>query len=318
MNWLLWRLHGRKVLWGIILLIPFAVLLLITDHSMASQYKDAIDTCQHTNSCDTLSTTLFQNDTALFTLVNLTIFIPLLLGLFWGVPLVAKEYEEGTNKVAWGQGISRTRWLLVSLAWVIGVTAIYTGLLTLLVTHWSTTIDLVNHNRFGSPSFDTQGVVPVAYGVFAVTLGIAFGTWLRKMLPALFLTLFMYLALHFGVTTFIRPHFMPPHTQSSVLSVTDTEPQPSGSILTLHKGVVDASGRDYDFHQTPSDCQAFTDAPTKKAFLACLTRHGYHNEIIYQPASRFWPFQWIEFTLYMALTMLLLPAIYLLIKNRDI
>lgn len=41
---------------------------------------------------------------------------PVLVGVFWGAPLVAHELETGTFRLAWTQSISRTRWLATKLA----------------------------------------------------------------------------------------------------------------------------------------------------------------------------------------------------------
>ena len=41
--------------------------------------------------------------------------VPLLIAMFWGAPLVSREFETGTFRLAWTQGVSRTRWLAVKL-----------------------------------------------------------------------------------------------------------------------------------------------------------------------------------------------------------
>jgi len=38
--------------------------------------------------------------------------LPLFLGMFIGVPLVAGELEQGTHRLAWTQGITRERWIV--------------------------------------------------------------------------------------------------------------------------------------------------------------------------------------------------------------
>jgi len=38
---------------------------------------------------------------------------PALLGIFWGAPLIARELETGTCRLAWNQSVTRTRWLTV-------------------------------------------------------------------------------------------------------------------------------------------------------------------------------------------------------------
>ena len=48
----------------------------------------------------------------------------------------------------------------------------------------------------------------------------------------------------------------------------------------------------------------------------CLARHGYTHWISYQPASRFWPFQWIEGGWLLALSVLLLAATIWLVRRR--
>jgi ABC-type transport system involved in multi-copper enzyme maturation permease subunit len=38
--------------------------------------------------------------------------VPLLLGLFWGAPVIAREVEQGTHRMIWTQGVSRRHWAL--------------------------------------------------------------------------------------------------------------------------------------------------------------------------------------------------------------
>ena len=47
-----------------------------------------------------------------------------------------------------------------------------------------------------------------------------------------------------------------------------------------------------------------------------LTQHGYTNWTSYQPASRFWPFQWIEGGWLLALSVLLIAATVWLVRRR--
>ena len=44
--------------------------------------------------------------------------VPALLGIFWGAPLVARELETGTYRLAWTQGVTRKRWLAAKLGLV--------------------------------------------------------------------------------------------------------------------------------------------------------------------------------------------------------
>jgi hypothetical protein len=53
-------------------------------------------------------------------LVSLLLFLPALVGLFWGAPLVARELEHGTHRLVWTQGVTRLRWATVKLGLVGG------------------------------------------------------------------------------------------------------------------------------------------------------------------------------------------------------
>src|SRR5215467_2497415 len=64
-------------------------------------------------SCDNLSSTLFLGNHAVGFLVIMTLGVPLVLGILCGAPLVAHEFETGTNQFAWTQTITRRRWLAV-------------------------------------------------------------------------------------------------------------------------------------------------------------------------------------------------------------
>jgi ABC-2 type transport system ATP-binding protein len=89
----------------------------------------------------------------------LVVAVPGLIGMFWGAPLIAREFETGSFRLAWTQGVTRTRWLAVKLG-VAGVASMSAdGLLSLMVTWWSSPIAAVDGGRLNS--FHNSGVAPV-------------------------------------------------------------------------------------------------------------------------------------------------------------
>ena len=50
--------------------------------------------------------------------------------------------------------------------------------------------------------------------------------------------------------------------------------------------------------------------------LLCMAQHGFTFWTSYQPASRFWPFQWIEGGWLLALSVLLLAVTVWLVRRR--
>ena len=162
MTHLMWRLHRNQLLVaGAALIVLTAVLLILPKGD-----KNAIEA-----------------------IVYVTIVVPLLLGLFWGAPLLAKEFEEGTNGLAWTQGVTRCRWLRSNLTWAILAAAVWGAAVTGVVTWWSLAEVSLGRSRLGPGPFDVQGIVPVAYSVFAVVLGISVGSTIRRVLPAMATTL---------------------------------------------------------------------------------------------------------------------------------
>ncbi|MGH3251639.1 MAG: hypothetical protein ACRDOI_36270 [Trebonia sp.] len=56
--------------------------------------------------------------------------------------------------------------------------------------------------------------------------------------------------------------------------------------------------------------------PSLETFAQCLTQHGYTEWTSYQPAGRFWAFQWIEGGWLLALSLLLISVTAWLVRQR--
>ena len=69
-------------------------------------------------------------------------------------------------------------------------------------------------------------------------------------------------------------------------------------------------------------CPSFVARPGRcrlRRFLQpneCLVQHGYTQWSDYQPASHFWPFQWIEGGWLLALSVLLIAVTVWLVRRR--
>jgi hypothetical protein len=58
--------------------------------------------------------------------------------------------------------------------------------------------------------------------------------------------------------------------------------------------------------------------PGQAPLFPCLTSHGYSQYITYQPAARYWPFQFIEAGLFVALAAVLIALAFAVINRRDV
>jgi hypothetical protein len=311
-NHLVWRLHRNQAYLAVAALAALTVILLITGITMADDYRTALAHCAATQSCGDLGSVLFRGDGAIMDLVDFTLVVPLLFGLFWGAPLLAKEFEDGTHNLAWTQGVSRWRWIRANIGWSLLAAALWGAALAALISWWRYPENALN-SRFDA--FDVQGIVPVAYALFAVALGIAVGSVIRRVLPSLAVTLAIFVALRVAIGVYLRPHYMAPITKAFPLLGDDAG---SSGAWMLSGGLIGPTGKSLgpgiDLSQYPAACQN----PGGKGLLEqCLASHGFRQTLTYQPASRFWAFQGFEAAIFVVLAAALVGFAIWWVLGRD-
>jgi hypothetical protein len=292
---------------------------------MASQYHSALAACAVNHSCANLASTLFLGSHAVGFLVIMTLGAPVLVGLFWGAPLVAAELEAGTSQFAWMQSVTRKRWLAVKAGWMLLAAMVWGGVISALVTWWSGPDNALQLDQFKPGRFDIMGIVPVAYAVFAMALGICAGTLLRRTLPAIAVTLAGFIAVRAAVTLWLRPHYMSAITVThSVLSGYT----PAGSYWQLGQGILGPHGQlvaapngpainNIPLGYLPASCASASRgvaglAPSCRDALA-----GFRAFVTYQPADRYWAFQGIETAIFVLLAAILLTVTAVVLLRRD-
>jgi hypothetical protein len=318
-----------------------AVVLALTGPHLVHLYDSTVANCQANGDCSAASSAFLRNDHALQIGLNvLVVVIPCVIGLFWGAPLVAEELEAGTFRFAWTQNVTRARWLAVKLG-VIGLaSAAVAGLLSLMATWWSSPIDRVHLSAFSS--FDYRDVVPIGYAVFAFTLGVTAGIVIRRTLPAMTSTLVLFVFIRLAVTHWVRPHLVSPVTADIALNPTTTGYGASGDILLMPFGaptstlqpappslpnswitsiqIVGRSGNPLTARYLKSKCPTLgsggggggrshgpVPASVRQALQDCVAKIGktFHERVTYQPASRYWVFQWYELAIYLGAALVL-------------
>jgi ABC-type transport system involved in multi-copper enzyme maturation permease subunit len=336
MTWLVWRQHRNQAYGAAAALAAFALLLLITGRHMMSQYHSAVTACTASHTCGNLANTLILGTPLVSLLVTLTVVVPCLLGVFWGGPLVARELETGTNQFAWTQSTSRRRWLTAKISWALLAAAIWGGAVSALVTWWSGPENALKHQNFQPGQFDIQGIVPIGYAVFAVSLGIAAGALLRRTLPAMAVTVVVFTFVRLVIGQDLRAHYLPAITRIvSFLGPLHHALPPAGSYWLVSGGVVGPGGQvtssklattngitvvfdrvPIPISSMPRSCQALAfQSPVR--FGSCLAAHGYRVLLSYQPAGRYWAFQGIETGIYVLLAAALIAVTAIVVLRRD-
>lgn len=324
MIWFTWRQFRAQAVVAAAVLAVLAVVLLVSGLSLASAYNSAgLGSCHL--SCGPaasqwLNTLRGGSYDKLFVAGIAVLYLaPALIGLFWGAPLIARELETGTYRLAWNQSVTRGRWTLIKVG-VGGLASVaVAGLLSLMITWWASPIDSAGSysgsglvgNRMQPLVFAVRGIAPLGYAAFAFTLGVTVGVLLRRTIPAMALTLLLFAAVQFLMPAFIRPHLLPPGQASAPLNPNNTaellvnqnnqmtvlgNASIPGAWL-LSNTTVTAAGRVFTGPATAA-CTSPT-APASACTKWLATQH-LRQVVTYQPAGRFWPLQWTETAIYLA------------------
>jgi ABC-type transport system involved in multi-copper enzyme maturation permease subunit len=322
---LTWRQFRTEAVIGAIVLAVLAVVLVITGVNLAQVNDTFQATCMASGSCAASANPVLGIDQGLQTLVQLIATLaPAVIGLFFGAPLIARELETGTFRLAWTQSVTLRRWFAVKLG-VVGLAAVAAGgLLTWLVDWWQTPLDAATQNSFDPTNFGIHGLVPIGYAAFAFALGVMAGILLRRTIAAMGLTLVGFVVARIAVTSWVRPNLASPLHESlpfvtarpgfdldaSTGTISLTPPHvyiPNGWVYSTQ--VVDNSGHtltgQYVLQACPALGQLHSAGPAAQplaALQACQSTLSatFQTVVTYQPAGRFWPFQLAELGIFVA------------------
>jgi len=341
MTFLVWRQYRLQWAIALAVLAAFAAVEFVNGIHMASSWHSLVHVCASTpvaqhgpqgqggqsgqgNGC------LGQNIVGVVgnDLRILSVMVPAILGILWGAPLIAHELETGTAGFVLTQGITRNRWLAGKIGLLLLAAALWAGAISALVTWWSGPENAQRADAFQPNYFDTQGITPVGYAIFAMALGIAAGAVLRRTIPAIAVTLAGFIGFRLFFNDVLRQHLMPAVT--TVTSMTSTW-SPGGISWVLNAGMLNAAGQAPDVAgqfstygvdgvpstMLPAACQALAASPNQTPVLTCLSKAGYHQFVTYQPGSRYWDFQGIEVGVYVLVAAALLAIAWYAIRRRD-
>ena len=197
--------------------------------------------------------------------------------------------------------------------------------------------------------FDQRDVVPVAFAVFAVALGALLGAITRRTLVAMAGTIAGYFGVRYLVWSYIRGNLFAPLRSSSPfqLQVTSTgstatigPPLPTDLVISNQTvtGTGRVVGQDGEFGpngnlggfnvngngtavftgvgRCPNRIPAHPSSATQAALQRCVGSFHLREVVAFQPASRYWPLQWSEAAIFLALAAALAAACVWLVRRR--
>jgi ABC-type transport system involved in multi-copper enzyme maturation permease subunit len=312
MAWVTWRQH-RLQLYAMGALVALAGLsaLLSSIPIRAAYHRHALSSClppAARSGCDLIVSHFNTQFAAPGAIARYLILIPALAGLFIGAPLLAREFEHGTYRLAWTQSMTRQRWLLSKTLLLCAATAVAAAALAAISMWWRQPFDSLE-GRMSPPAFDIEGLVVPAYAVFALAVGILSGLLLRRTIPAMSIALGVFVPVRVGVEKLLRPHYLAPLHRT----VTPGRSTPANEWV-LQNNFVDALGQHIP---TPREDLAILHAQQARIdpqeYLYSL---GWRRVSTFQPDSRFWTFQLIEAGIFVALAVLAIAISVWLVRRR--
>ncbi len=325
MGWIVWRQHRFTVGGTLALLGALALYVLVTGLQMRDAHATAA-ACHPAASdvCQRAMTDFFASYSPRWAVTaGLLQLVPGLIGVFAGAPLLAREFETGTFRYAWTQGFGRVRWTVAKLApLAVAVTGAAAAFSLLFAWAFQPLLDTPTYGP--SPLepwvFNLLGVGFAAWTLAAFAIGSLAGVLVRRVTPAMGVALAVWAALAFTTGAYLRPHYAAP------LAAAGSDVEAPAWVLSrawLQNGqpadlaMINQALRPIDVQAvTPELFQPGPATPVNADPVPYLAKHGFVHLTTYQPADRFWPFQWIEGGWLLLVSLLLLALTVWLVRRR--
>jgi len=331
MVWVTWRQH-RSALTGVaVLFVAIAVCLWVAGLHLHHAYAAAI-ACHPASSfaCSNLVNT-FNGMYGFLANGFILQVVPALVGAFLGAPVLARELESGTFRFAWTQGFGRWRWTLVKVVALGVVVTAAAGAISVLFSWYyqpyfpadnralyvSKELPIATSSPFLPGLFDLRGVTFAAWTLAAFAIGLSAGVLSRRVVPAIVATLVAYTGLAFAVGGFLRQHYLAPLVISK-LNIPDSAWVITQQWITKDGRAASQSVLSQVLQGAAGQLFGKGGVPKSVTVWQYLAQHGYILLTTYQPASRFWLFQWIEGGWLLALSVLLITVTVWMVRRRAV
>jgi hypothetical protein len=295
MIWVTWRQHRTQAIAALALFCALAITAIGIGTWMRTVFdNDGIGGCL-ARSGGVGCAGIVSSFTGTFTggvttpLVVAVFAIPGMFGAVVGAPLLGRELEQGTWRLAWSQTVPRTRWLLTKLALVTGALVVFGAAATAVLTWFDEPLNRVG-SRLVPPAFDFEGVLFTCSLVCSFGLAVLAGLLLRNTIGAMVAAYFAWevptavIALLNGPIKIWSPATMAVPCRSGCPGLTNTSVPP----VTGHIGDM----------------------------VLGLARSGNQLIVSYIPASRFWTMQLIAGGLYLVIAAAALGTAVWLLHRR--
>ena len=323
LGWVVWRRYRTTLAATVAVLAAIAVYLVIHGNRIRAVYASYLG-CHPVRSarCQFDWETLHDSYGQPGLLGVVLLFLPGLVGAFAGAPVLARELETGTFRYAWTQGVGRMRWAIAALVPpAVGVAVIMGGFGALISWHNQPLVAAGITPRLHATVFPVTGLAAAGWALTGFALGVLAGLLWRRVIPALATAFAAWFGLAFLAANVLRPNYLPQLTTTSLQmpggDLTFGQWWTKAGVRVSHAQINNAL-QAIGFQQAGGGGKVTIQAGSSTNIdpVQYLIQHGYAQVTSYQPDSRYWTFQWIEFSWLTALALLLLAATLWLLRRR--
>jgi hypothetical protein len=294
MIWVTWRQHRTQAVVCLALLATVAVFSVAAGSWLRARFSDdGLPACLAASGgtgCRTVITSftdMFNRGVGMVIDVP-SLVIPGLVGIVVGAPLLGRELERGTWRLAWSQTVPRTRWLVTKLGLVTGGLVIFGAAVTALMTWFREPLDRVTSRLQPTPG-NIEGLTFTTSMLCAFGLAVLAGLLLRNAIAAM-------------VAAYIA--WEVPSIVVLLLNGPLRFPAPATMRIACHG--CSAAGTS----SVPPVTGHLGDS------VLSVARSGGELVVTYLPASRFWTLQFIQGGLFLAVGAIALGTATWLLHRR--
>jgi len=295
MIWVTWRQHRAQAIVCLALICALALIAIPLGLAMRTTYSnDGLPACLARSGgagCPAAITSFVNRfGQGVGTLISLPLVaIPVFLGIVVGAPLLGRELERGTWRMAWTQTVPRTRWLITKLGLVTGGLLVFGVAVTSITTWYHEPLDRVTSRLQPIGSY-AEGLTFTASLLCAFGLAVLAGLLLRNTIGAMVAAYIAWEIPSAAVLLLNGPIHFPPASTMRIPCRAGCPGARIGSVppVTGHLG----------------------------DFVLGVTRSGGELVVSYLPTSRFWTVQLIGGGLYLAIAAATLGTAIWLLHQR--
>ena len=302
MTWVAWRQQRPATVAAAVLLAVGGLVLLASGWQVTASARDSgLAACVAAGGdCQVLAEAFTNRYGAMLESVStLGALLPVVLGVLFGGPLLAREFEQGTHRLAWTQSVTRGRWLAARLAVAAGVLVAVAAVAAVLLTWWWGRFDQLGIS--GRAALERGSLVPVATAMLAFAVATAAGAIIRRAVAALaaglVAVLVVAIPLNLAAQSWLAPR---PLTIAHPAGQPSPRADPNDQVLG--SGYRDRAGREL----SPRAVNRLCPATAGQAVDRCLAANGIQRIDRYQPASRAWQLALTQSALYLVVAALFL------------